>query len=184
MFLNLLISLHSCDRIDFLSSEVCYNSVGKDLERGTEANMQLTLYTDYSLRMLIYLGICKDGGTIAEVADHFHISKNHLVKVAHHLGKTGYIHTTRGRAGGLRLAKSPEKINLGSVVRDTEPNFALVECFHRDGNHCMITMGCQLKSILLEAHQAFLKVLDNYSLADLLENRDAIAQCLGLPVSK
>lgn len=142
--------------------------------------MQLTLYTDYSLRMLTYLGVVEDA-TIAEIADHYHISKNHLVKVAHNLGKSGYLHTMRGRTGGLRLERAPETIVIGQVIRDMEPNFLLVECFHHDVNRCIITPSCELKHALYEAYQAFLQVLDGYTLADLLQNRDELAENLCLP---
>ncbi|MBI2434471.1 MAG: Rrf2 family transcriptional regulator [Candidatus Hydrogenedentes bacterium] len=143
--------------------------------------MQLTLYTDYSLRMLIYLGVVEDA-TIAEIADHFHISRNHLVKVAHNLGKYGYIHTMRGRTGGLRLARDPEKIKIGEVVRSMEPNFNLVECFHREGNQCVITPSCGLKNVLFQAYDSFLRVLDSYTLADMLHNKELLAEELHIEI--
>jgi len=142
--------------------------------------MQLTLYTDYSLRMLLYLGVTDQSATIGEIAERFQISRNHLVKVAHSLGKAGYLHTTRGRTGGLRLARSAEQINLGQVVRAMEPNFFLVECFNKEANRCVITPSCGLRHVLHEAFAAFLKVLDGYTLQDILANKDALAEELGL----
>lgn len=99
--------------------------------------MQLTLYTDYSLRVLLYLGIHKnEKATINEIADYFKISRNHLVKVVHNLAVCGYIHTVRGKGGGMSLARPAEEINIGDVVRHTEPNFHVVECFNPQTTHC------------------------------------------------
>ena len=144
--------------------------------------MQLTLYTDYSLRMLLYLGIVEDA-TIGEIADAFQVSRNHLVKVAHHLGKAGYIHTTRGRSGGLRLARPAEEISVGDVVRHMEPNFHLVECLNPQHKLCSIVPACKLKDVLVEAHHAFLDVLDKYSVESLLENRELLSALLQPPVT-
>ncbi|MCF6284861.1 MAG: Rrf2 family transcriptional regulator [Candidatus Hydrogenedentes bacterium] len=142
--------------------------------------MQLTQYSDYAFRTLIYLAISTENATITEIAEHYQISRNHLVKVVHNLGKLGYITTTRGRQGGLRLAMPPEQINIGEVVRKTEPNFNLVECFDREKNQCVITPACKLMGILGEAFQAFTDVLDQYTLADMTTNRDDLRDCLGL----
>jgi Rrf2 family transcriptional regulator, nitric oxide-sensitive transcriptional repressor len=134
--------------------------------------MQLTLYTDYSLRVLIYLGIRPNHqATITEIAQSYKVSRNHLVKVVHNLGNMGYITTTRGRGGGLLLALPPEKINIGEVVRKTEPNFALVECFDEETNSCPISPACALIRALKLARKAFLEVLDQYTLADVVANR-------------
>ena len=143
--------------------------------------MQLTQYSDYALRTLIYLAISNKNATITEIADHYHISRNHLVKVVHNLGKLGYITTIRGRQGGLHLALPPERINIGEVVRSTEPNFNLVECFDREGNQCVITPACKLKNILGEAFHAFTDVLDRHTLADRTSNGDDLRRCLRMP---
>lgn len=140
--------------------------------------MQLTLYTDYALRTLIYLALTNDTATITEIADRYNISRNHLVKVVHNLGKLGYITTTRGRQGGLRLAHAPSKINIGEVVRRTEPNFHLVECFDREKDACAITPGCRLKGVLNEAFHAFTDVLDRYTLEDITRNKKQLRELL------
>ncbi|MEQ1669043.1 MAG: Rrf2 family transcriptional regulator [Sulfuriferula sp.] len=133
--------------------------------------MQLTQYTDYSLRVLIYLAMKTDGmTTITELADFYAISRNHLVKVVHHLAQQQLILTQRGKNGGMRLARPPEQINIGDVVRLTEPNFHIAECFNRDNNQCVLTSDCQLKSILHEANAAFLATLDRYTIADTIAN--------------
>lgn len=134
--------------------------------------MQLTLYADYSLRVLLYLGLRPDRlSTIAEIADAYAISRNHLVKVVHNLGLLGWIDTARGRGGGMTLARPPDEINIGEVVRQTETSFDLVECFDMKTNTCPIAPVCALKGALQEAQAAFLKVLDKYTLADVLQNR-------------
>ena len=141
--------------------------------------MRLTTYTDYGLRLLMYVALKDDElATIQEVADAYGISKNHLMKVAYNLGLGGYLDTVRGRGGGLRLARPPETINLGDVVRRMEDDFALVECFEPT-NVCSITRACRLKGILGEALKAYLSVLDKYSLADLAgSNRSALSRLL------
>jgi Rrf2 family nitric oxide-sensitive transcriptional repressor len=129
--------------------------------------MRLTLYTDYSLRVLIYLASRKDEVvTITELAEFYNISRNHLVKVVHNLGIQGYIHTTRGKKGGLRLARPASEIVIGSVVRKMEPDFDLLECFNTVTDHCVITHSCNLKSILIRARDDFLATLDLYTVAD------------------
>lgn len=140
--------------------------------------MQLTQYTDFALRTLLYLAVTNENATITEIAERYNISRNHLVKVVHNLGKLGYITTVRGRQGGLRLARSPESINLGEVVRRTEPNFHLVECFDRINDQCILTPSCQLKGRLGKAFKAFMAVLDEYTLADLLGNRRELERLL------
>ena len=145
--------------------------------------MQLTLYTDYSLRVLLYLAQKEDGpATISEIADFYGISRNHLVKVVHHLGTIGLLHTTRGKGGGVRLAKAPSEIRIGEVVRATEPHFHLVECFDPDAPTCSVLNDCRLKGVLGEATRAFFQVLDGYTLADMLgESATAVAT---VPVSR
>ncbi len=141
--------------------------------------MRLTVYTDYSLRMLMYLAVKGDRlVTIADVAAAYDISKAHLTKVAHQLGLAGYVETVRGKGGGLRLARSAREIGLGEVVRRTEPDMALVPCFEPAHASCPIVPACGLRGALYEARQAFLAVLDRYTLADLVRQRAELAALL------
>jgi len=144
--------------------------------------MRLTLYTDYSLRVLFYLGVKGNAklSTIQEIADNYNISKNHLMKVTYDLGQLGLIETIRGRGGSIRLNVDPEDINIGKLVRHTEEDFHLVECFDRENNKCIISPSCQLKHALHEALQAYLKVLDQYTLADFLKSKDELSKLLGI----
>ncbi|MCF8476024.1 MAG: Rrf2 family transcriptional regulator [Pseudolabrys sp.] len=143
--------------------------------------MRLTIYTDYSLRLLMYLAVKDDGlATIAQVADSYDISNNHLMKVAHRLGVAGYIETVRGRCGGLRLAMPPKAIILGEVVRHTEPDMAIVPCFKPSGAFCAIHPSCVLRSALHRAQVAFLEVLDGYSLSDLVRPRAQLQTLLAI----
>ena len=143
--------------------------------------MQLTLYTDYSLRVLLYLGLKPQRmATITDIAQSYGISRNHLVKVVHNLATQGFIHSTRGRGGGITLARPAAEINIGDVVRHTEVNFDLVECFGRERNSCPIAAACFLKGALYEAQRAFMGVLDRYTLADVLENKDWLRSVLKL----
>lgn len=105
--------------------------------------------------------------TITEIADCYHISRNHVVKIVHHLGQLGYLDTMRGKHGGIRLARAPETINIGEVIRQTEASMELVECFS-DQNACIICDSCVLRSIISDALLAFMTVLDGYTLADLM----------------
>jgi Rrf2 family transcriptional regulator, nitric oxide-sensitive transcriptional repressor len=140
--------------------------------------MQLTRYTDYALRVLIYLGHKGDElSTINEISRMYNVSENHLMKIVHGLGKLGYITTLRGKGGGLKLARAPEQIRLGEVVRDTEETLDLVECFASDyGGECRLTSNCKLKSVLGEAQRAFFEVLDQYTLKDLAAKRASFAK--------
>lgn len=133
--------------------------------------MQITRYTDYSLRVLVYVAL-KDNeiSTIREIAESYDISKNHLMKVVHELNSKGYLIALRGKNGGLRLNGRPEDINIGVLVRDTEQNLALVACFI-GGEGCVIAPTCRLKTVFAEALEAFFKVLDQYTLADLLPRK-------------
>ena len=133
--------------------------------------MHITRYTDYSLRVLMYLAVQGDRlTTIQEIADSYDISKNHLMKVVHQLNRKGYITTVRGKNGGLRLHRSPGDINIGVLFRETEQDMELVECFSSD-NGCTITPVCGLKGALSEALGAFLATLDQYTLADIVPER-------------
>lgn len=134
--------------------------------------MQLTLYSDYSLRVLIYLALEPEQRvTIEEIARSYEISKAHLTKVVHQLGLRGYVETLRGQGGGLRLAMRPEEIGVGELVRATEENLTLVECFDPASSRCAIEAACGLRPVLQEALDAFLAVLDRYTLADLVARR-------------
>ncbi len=142
--------------------------------------MRLTRYTDYSLRVLIYLAAHPEGfGTVQAIADAYDISRHHLMKVVQELGRRGYVDTVRGRGGGLRLRLSPERINIGRVVRDMENDLALVECFGPD-NRCVITPACSLKNLLADAMRAFMAVLDRHTLADLLDDPAPLRRLLDI----
>jgi len=134
--------------------------------------MQLTRYSDYTLRVLIYLATDPERWvTIEDIARAYGISKAHLTKVVHQLGLRGYLETLRGRGGGLRLARRPEEIRVGDVLRSTEENMALVECFDPASSQCVIEPLCGLRPVLSEALTAFVRVLDRYTLADLVARR-------------
>ncbi len=134
--------------------------------------MQLTRYTDYSLRVLTYLAVSPERlATIDEIAQAYEISRSHLMKVVHALGRAGYIDTQRGRGGGVRLARLPDEISLGDVVRSTEEKLDLVECFSPSTSACRIDSVCGLRGIFEEALDSFLETLDQYTLADLVARR-------------
>lgn len=144
--------------------------------------MRITRYTDYSLRVLIYLALKGEAlSTINEIAQAYSISRNHLMKVVHQLASNGYIHSVRGKNGGMRLQKKAENINIGEIVRNTESDQDLVECFGNT-NQCIITPACSLKSALYNAQEAFYCTLDNYTLKDLIpdKNRDELQQLLNV----
>ena len=133
--------------------------------------MRLTAYTDYTLRTLMYLGYNRERlVTIQDIADLHKISKNHLMKVVHQLGMSGMVETVRGRNGGLRLGREPADINIGKVVRNSETDFYMAECFDRAGNECVYNPSCILKGVLANATKAYLDVLDRQTLADLLDD--------------
>jgi Rrf2 family nitric oxide-sensitive transcriptional repressor len=138
----------------------------------TEKSMQLTLYTDYSLRVMAYLAQAEKLCTITEIADYFGVSRNHLVKVVHNLSTHGLIRSSRGKGGGIQLARPANTVSLGDVVRITEPNFTLVECFNAEKDCCAITRQCGLKNPLYEAQRAFMAVLDRSMLADATRSTD------------
>ena len=140
--------------------------------------MRLTTFTDYSLRVLLYIATAPEGrANIAEIATKYGVSEHHLVKVVHLLGKEGLLANTRGRGGGLRLARAPESINVGHVVRLTEEPSVLVECFDPTGK-CAIAPACRLAGILARAHRAFYEVLDGFTLADLVARPQRLARIL------
>jgi Rrf2 family nitric oxide-sensitive transcriptional repressor len=130
--------------------------------------MRLTAFSDYALRVLMYAAAADDClVTVGETAKAYGISRTHLMKVVNALTRSGYVKGVRGRSGGFTLAKPPEAINLGDVVRATESDFALVECFS-PGSRCIITNCCRLPQVLNEALNAFIGTLDRYTLADLM----------------
>lgn len=158
--------------------------------------MRLTNYSDYALRSLMYLAVQKDEQALANISDiasSYDISKSHLTKIIHKLGQLGYIDSVRGKNGGIRLARSPNEINLGVLIRQIEPDFELVECFAANTckkvqtpdvrNHaitgCVITPACRLKGVFFEALTAFIGVLEGYTLADIVENKAELRQLLG-----
>jgi len=140
--------------------------------------MRLTLYSDFALRTLIQVGL-NDGKltTINDIARSFGISKQHLMKVVNHLGQMGYVDTVRGRKGGIRLMREPRHINIGQLVRDTEDQLDVVGCLEHK-NYCPIERVCVLRGALRDATQAFLAVLDTYTLADLIKPQKALASLL------
>ena len=143
--------------------------------------MRLTVYTDYALRMLMYLAVKDDGlATIEDIAQSYGISRNHLMKVAHQLGVAGYVDTVRGRRGGLRLAKPAKAIGLGEVVRHTEPDMAIVMCFEPINADCPILPYCGLRKALARARAAFINVLDDYTLSDLVRPRASLQAMLAI----
>lgn len=133
--------------------------------------MRLTDYTDYTLRVLMFCAVHPERPiTIAEIADSHSVSKNHLMKIVNDLARQGILQTTRGRGGGLRLLKPAAEIRIGDVVRNTETDFRMVECFDADHNSCTLTAHCQLKNVIGKALGAYLAELDKVTLADITQN--------------
>jgi Rrf2 family nitric oxide-sensitive transcriptional repressor len=146
--------------------------------------MRLTTFTDYSLRVLIYLGTRSDQrAVVGEIAAAYGISKNHLLKVILFLAEQGYVITTRGKGGGVQLKVDPGRIRIGDVVRKSEAGSVLVECFSPDTSDCRIERSCLLRGAFRRALQAFYAVLDTYTLADLLANQPQLQSMLQI-VSK
>ncbi len=144
--------------------------------------MKLNAFTDYSLRVLIYLATQPtERATIADIATAFEVSANHLTKVVHFLARTGWVTSVRGKGGGLELGMPPELIGVGDVVRAAEGSPLPAECFDEGGGQCRIGAVCGLRGVLGEAVNAFYATLDAYSLADLVHNRPALAGILFVP---
>jgi Rrf2 family nitric oxide-sensitive transcriptional repressor len=147
--------------------------------------MHLTKYSDYSLRLLIYLAVHTERPvSIGEVSRAYRISPHILVKVVQQLIAEGLVTSVRGRLGGLRLTRRPEDINVGEIVRRTESNWTLVECFDRQTNTCPIEPACGLKNVLKRAQRAFVTVLDNHTLADFMPRAPELKQLLRLSVER
>jgi len=141
--------------------------------------MQLTLFSDYALRVVIYLGCHPDAPvSVDEISRAYGISRHHLVRVVQALTEEGVVQSRRGRGGGIQLAREPSDINVGWLVRRTEPHMDLVECFNQEENQCPITPACELRGALRRARQAFFDVLDEYSLDQLLSRRSELVPLL------
>ncbi|AAN53132.1 MAG: Rrf2 family transcriptional regulator [Shewanella sp.] len=140
--------------------------------------MQLTRYTDFGVRTLMYLAVQPDRTTlfrISEITEVFDLSPNHVSKIVHHLGKLGYLETIRGKMGGFRLGKPAGEINLGQLIRSLENSLAPIDC---SKPYCRFTPACQLKGVLAQAVEAYLNVLDQYSLLDIVSNRNELLALL------
>lgn len=145
--------------------------------------MRLTSFTDYCLRTLMFVALKGDTlSTIDEIAERYSINRNHLVKVVFRLSQLGYLSTLRGKGGGIRLARDPAKMNLGQLIRQTEEDFALVECFD-ERCQCVIEPACVLRKALRTAFSAFFEVLDGYTLADLVKPSRNLARLLSVSAS-
>ena len=146
--------------------------------------MRLTTFSDYTLRVLMYLALDTDRlATIAEIAEAYHISGNHLMKVVHQLSRNGVIESTRGKGGGIRLARPAEDIRLGDIIRASEGNGPIVECMSVSESNCCIAPACQLNSILERAFEALYATLDEYTLADLMNKQGTKSKLLKRPPS-
>jgi Rrf2 family nitric oxide-sensitive transcriptional repressor len=147
-------------------------------QNGIWPAMRLTRFTDYSLRVLIYLGL-QQGNlvTIRCISDSYGISRNHLMKVVSLLTRMGYLKAQRGPGGGIRLARSPDQINLADVIQDTEEDLVMVECFDEDG-HCVITPSCKLQHIISNALVAYINTLRAHTLRDLLDPHQDLSKLL------
>lgn len=143
--------------------------------------MRMTFHTDYALRMLVYVAMRPDEVcTVNDVAEAYGLSRNHLLKVARNLSRLGYIETMRGRSGGIRLGVAAENINIGALVRATEEDFSVVECMQQSEGGCIISPACKLKGMFSEALEAYLAVLNKYTLADAMRNRTMLGTLLGI----
>jgi Rrf2 family nitric oxide-sensitive transcriptional repressor len=133
-------------------------------------SMQLTIFSDYALRSLMYIASHPEKrSSVREISEHYNISRNHLVKVIHKLALLGYITTTKGKGGGLAMARSSQALRLGDLIQQLEPHMDLVECFNKETNTCRITNTCRLKHCFKEANMAFIHTLNQYTLADIIK---------------
>ncbi len=141
--------------------------------------MRLTVFSDYTLRVLMYLALDRTRlATIPEIATAYGISENHLMKVVHQLARAGIVESVRGKGGGIRLARAPEEIRLGEIVRVSEGDAPIVECLSGDPQACRITSSCRLKGILVNAFEALYDSLDEHTLADLVDRPRVLKQTL------
>jgi Rrf2 family nitric oxide-sensitive transcriptional repressor len=132
--------------------------------------MQLTNFTDYGIRCLIYLASNQDKiSSVKEIALYHNLSTNHLVKIVHKLVQLGYISSRKGKGGGIKLASSPSQIKLGDIIEQLEPSMDIVECFNLSTNRCRIIKSCNLKHYLKEANTSFIRTLNNYTLDDAMK---------------
>lgn len=146
--------------------------------------MRMTLHSDYGLRMLTYLALHPDRPcTVSEIATSYHLSRNHLLKVALNLKNGGFVEAMRGRSGGLRLARPPNEIGIGAVIRSLEEDFALVECFRNGGGNCIIAPACRIKGIFGEALAAYMAILEKYTLQHALANAPSLRALFDLATS-
>ncbi len=135
--------------------------------------MQLTVFTDYGLRSLMYLAANPDKiCSVREISEHYGISRNHLVKVVHRLAQLGYITSTKGKGGGIKLAKKSSTLKLGDLIQKLEPNMDLVECFDMKTNTCKVVSQCRLKHYLADANKVFIKTMNQHTLDDAVANRE------------
>ena len=144
--------------------------------------MQLTRFTDFTLRTLIYLAIQPEGNKVPlhEIAEHFNMPRNHLIRISQKLSKLGYVKSARGINGGITLSKNPADINVGVVVRQTEKQLTPINCSELE---CPLVSKCRLERILDEAKQAFLAELDRYTLVDLVSSKRNIRTLLQVDIS-
>lgn len=138
--------------------------------------MHLSTFTDYTLRVLMYLAVAQDRlATISELATAYGVSQNHLMKVVHQLSRSGLVESVRGKGGGIKLAHRPDEIRLGGVIRASEGNAPIVECFSAEKKGCRIAPACRLNRILAQAFDGLFQALDAYTLADLTSNDQELA---------
>jgi Rrf2 family transcriptional regulator, nitric oxide-sensitive transcriptional repressor len=143
--------------------------------------MRLTAFSDYSMRVMMYLGLQHGQlATISDIAQAYRISENHLTKVVHHLAQHSYVETVRGKGGGLRLARAPNTVNIGEMIRNCEGEAGLLPCLDEEDT-CCIQPSCKLMGILREAQVAMFAVLDQYTLSDLLCQQEPLARILIYP---
>jgi Rrf2 family nitric oxide-sensitive transcriptional repressor len=143
--------------------------------------MQLTQYTDFALRTLIAVALSPgERSTVSDVSRAYGISRHHLVKVVGRLAELGYVETVRGKGGGVRLARRPQQITIGAIVRAMEAELGVVECLKADGGNCTISPACRLKSLMRGATDKFLAELDGHTLADVLKARAPLTRLLGI----
>ncbi len=132
--------------------------------------MRLTQYTDYGLRILLYLGLKRDLATARELSENFKMSRNHIAKIIHQLGQMGWVETSKGKGGGIRLATKALDLNLSVVIKRLEPDFHLVECFNQKENQCPIAGVCRLEGLLYSAREAFFQALEGVTIRQLAEH--------------